>query len=218
MALLVSIHAPREGCDYLLAVCHLLLSACFNSRTPGGVRHCRAHIYVSEEKFQFTHPGRGATKRELAARKRLMFQFTHPGRGATVGLPIVGYRYGVSIHAPREGCDCVSEVKPEEVKPVSIHAPREGCDLVRIFAVPASVVSIHAPREGCDKVIVYLLVGEQTVSIHAPREGCDINWSVLSVPSKRFNSRTPGGVRPQGRDIPYQGYRVSIHAPREGCD
>ena len=34
------------------------------------------------------------------------------------------------------------------------------------------------------------------VSIHAPREGCD----------------------PQGRKIPYQGYRVSIHAPREGCD
>ena len=34
-----------------------------------------------------------------------MFQFTHPGRGATYGhRPVVLHR-GVSIHAPREGCD-----------------------------------------------------------------------------------------------------------------
>ena len=34
-----------------------------------------------------------------------MFQFTHPGRGATETF---AFRYavcGVSIHAPREGCD-----------------------------------------------------------------------------------------------------------------
>ena len=35
-----------------------------------------------------------------------MFQFTHPGRGATVGVGDLLYRLGVSIHAPREGCDC----------------------------------------------------------------------------------------------------------------
>ena len=33
----VSIHAPREGCD-LSQIVTTLLSVCFNSRTPGGVR------------------------------------------------------------------------------------------------------------------------------------------------------------------------------------
>ena len=33
--------------------------------------------------FQFTHPGRGATREEAVEALRQMFQFTHPGRGAT---------------------------------------------------------------------------------------------------------------------------------------
>ena len=56
----VSIHAPREGCD------------------PS-----RARILTTRLRFQFTHPGRGATD-ELHGE----------------------FRTGkVSIHAPREGCD-----------------------------------------------------------------------------------------------------------------
>ena len=34
----------------------------------------------------------------------------------------------------------------------------------------------------------------------------------------RFNSRTPGGVRPQSPTIGTLSLSVSIHAPREGCD
>ena len=33
----------------------------FNSRTPGGVRQQDRDMAKKEEKFQFTHPGRGAT-------------------------------------------------------------------------------------------------------------------------------------------------------------
>ena len=79
----VSIHAPREGCDYLVS--QILLSLllfqfthpgrgatrssplsssllrCFNSRTPGGVRPKRSIPIVGLCEFQFTHPGRGAT-------------------------------------------------------------------------------------------------------------------------------------------------------------
>ena len=33
-----------------------------------------------------------------------------------------------------------------------------------------------------------------------------------------FNSRTPGGVRPDGSQQPCRTSQVSIHAPREGCD
>ena len=78
------------------------------------------------------------------------------------------------------------------------------------------------------------------VSIHAPREGCDDLLFFCLRDLRRFNSRTPGGVR-LVPDSDYSGVGmfqfthpgrgatgetskaeglipVSIHAPREGCD
>ena len=46
--------------------------------------------------------------------------------------------------------------------------------------------------------------------------------TVANLPSvlqgKRFNSRTPGGVRPRLHSRKMSRFYVSIHAPREGCD
>ena len=56
------------------------------------------------------------------------FQSTHPARGATIGCR--GHsvlHHGISIHAPREGCD-ISAINAGCSKSISIHAPREGCD------------------------------------------------------------------------------------------
>ena len=80
----VSIHAPREGCDYPLSWCHKP-PLCFNSRTPGGVRQ------------NISKP----------AEVQAMFQFTHPGRGATDFDDLRRRSFDVSIHAPREGCDWI---------------------------------------------------------------------------------------------------------------
>ena len=80
----VSIHAPREGCDPAVSYSSSW-RACFNSRTPGGVRHSFIFIYRADDGFQFTHPGRGATFYKRRSIKWLSaFQFTHPGRGATL--------------------------------------------------------------------------------------------------------------------------------------
>jgi len=80
---MVSIHAPREGCD--------IYSSCFSARSWA---------------FQFTHPGRGATMRtSQVGSDTLKFQFTHPGRGATNSRGGAVPWTRVSIHAPREGCD-----------------------------------------------------------------------------------------------------------------
>ena len=57
---IVSIHAPRVGCDYLLIMLVSLLIG-FNSRTPCGVRLISTSISPSIIKFQFTHPVWGAT-------------------------------------------------------------------------------------------------------------------------------------------------------------
>ena len=67
----------------------------------------------------------------------MMFQFTHPGRGATREQATPGAGHPVSIHAPREGCD-FDGVRTYEVYDVSIHAPWEGCDKSGILNVVAS--------------------------------------------------------------------------------
>ena len=58
-----------------------------------------------------------------------MFQFTHPVWGATARYGGDADDGGVSIHAPRVGCDIIDTPLFEELE-VSIHAPRVGCDLI----------------------------------------------------------------------------------------
>ena len=81
-------------------------SSSFNSRTLGRVRPTANAGTMMSTKFQFTHPGKGATSlhycpnggqvrfnsrtlgrvRQLGRRLilvRVLFQFTHPGKGAT---------------------------------------------------------------------------------------------------------------------------------------
>ena len=68
---LVSIHAPREGCDIAIPL-----------RIP------------SAPLFQFTHPGRGATAKDFRLLTFILpFQFTHPGRGATLWKSNRRYEY-----------------------------------------------------------------------------------------------------------------------------
>ena len=170
---------------------------------------------------------------------QLKFQFTHPGRGATEKSVVVLIHTHVSIHAPREGCDGLqidSTKRPSRFNSrtpggvrrsalssylgydlVSIHAPREGCDAgksqqteiersfnsrtpggVRPRRVSFKSFSIafqftHPGRGATEKERI--LNRLQRVSIHAPREGCDSKSVLVRV----FSA-------------------VSIHAPREGCD
>ena len=125
----------------------------FNSRTPGGVRHIQGNSMPADSVFQFTHPGRGATAVARGVSEDRRFQFTHPGRGATDGsVNLETSEAGFQFTHPGRGATWS----------VSANYPSQG-------------VSIHAPREGCDDTIRY---------------------SITLPPS--FNSRTPGGVR-QGR-------------------
>ena len=168
----VSIHAPRKGCDLLLPL-----------------------LVKFQPMFQFTHPGRGATRLETEVLKLWMvsihapregcdfsrvrfsvcaleFQFTHPGRGATLMYNTIGYDYDVSIHAPREGCD-------QKVEPYN---GRFG-------------VSIHAPREGCDQVAASLASSSEWFQFTHPGRGATFGEPIKVTSGFRFNSRTPGGVR-----------------------
>ena len=123
------------------------------------------------------------------------FQFTHPGRGATRAIRQSRLTKTVSIHAPREGCDfylypfCISEL-------VSIHAPREGCDVPNVD-VSVNVETFQFTHPGRGATWIFMNVrAEIMVSIHAPREGCDWRRLFAAKSIHSFNSRTPGGVRP----------------------
>ena len=59
----------------------------------------------------------------------IKFQFTHPGKGATAGKLRYVKDIRVSIHAPWEGCDFARLGISHQVVQVSIHAPWEGCDI-----------------------------------------------------------------------------------------
>ena len=124
----VSIHAPREGCDGTASI-RMIGKRSFNSRTPGGVRRSNRGLLTYTRQFQFTHPGRGATSLPLACPPAGQgFNSRTPGGVRPhYGVDVPRGR-GVSIHAPREGCDSNRRIGSGDLSTVSIHAPREGCD------------------------------------------------------------------------------------------
>ena len=103
-AVRVSIHAPWEGCDQASADIIRQIEG-FNSRTLGRVRLITIIIIMEQQQFQFTHPGKGATRYSKLSDDRVKFQFTHPGKGATESRGFDTRAGKVSIHAPWEGCD-----------------------------------------------------------------------------------------------------------------
>ena len=148
----------------------------------------------------------------------MRFQFTHPGKGAT-SLTKHNYSlFQVSIHAPWEGCDEAQRAYNEALREFQFTHPGKGATVLQIgamrfggfqFTHPGkgatrhdhghnagySNVSIHAPWEGCDGVVVERAVGID-VSIHAPWEGCDYTRTLGQSVHLGFNSRTLGRVRP----------------------
>ena len=108
---LISIHAPRAGCDgdgRRAAV----LQAGFQSTHPvRGATLAASELPPSSVVFQSTHPVRGATKVTDTIRRTIRFQSTHPVRGATNSEVLQGILQGISIHAPRAGCDAMVPVR-----------------------------------------------------------------------------------------------------------
>ena len=192
---------------------------CFNSRTPGGVRH--AH----------TTQGTG----------RRLFQFTHPGRGATAhyGVDVPRGR-GVSIHAPREGCDSEILILDDQPSMFQFTHPGRGATGSGAGFPPRELSFNSRTPGGVRRTTAKGRRARATVSIHAPREGCDTPSLIIVRQERGFNSRTPGGVRRSGGrlstkatefqfthpgrgatdtdDLRRRSFDVSIHAPREGCD
>ena len=168
----------------------------FNPRTPRGVR-----------------PDAGGADTVYVWR----FQSTHPARGATQHNSDLADHFGISIHAPREGCDAekISNItKPTNFNPRTPRGVRQSfCSVLR----PKKPISIHAPREGCDNRLLTDICKDGDFNPRTPR-GVR-HWTAWDGPPEEgFQSTHP--ARGATNEFPerLRRLRISIHAPREGCD
>ena len=191
----------------------------FNPRTPCGVRPgCRAWQAPGHQNFNPRTPCG-----------------VRPGRDASNLL-----HRGISIHAPRVGCDvgftsnklCNLDFNPRTPCGVrrypnrAVHQvirdfnPRTPCGVRhnhgKLFTVATKFQSTH-PVWGATP-IPWVYEMDCKISIHAPRVGCDGNSIFYRAEALDFNPRTPCGVRLDTIFIALLEVDISIHAPRVGCD
>ena len=104
-----------------------------------------------------------------------MFQFTHPGKGATRTQPHIDIEVRVSIHAPWEGCD-IPLVPQLLVGYVSIHAPWEGCDLQpHLYQYQGTRFQFTHPGKGATALSMALLEAGVFQFTH-PGKGATERW------------------------------------------
>ena len=148
-------------------------SKCFNSRTPGGVRHFHVIIGRYLDSVSIHAPREGCDPNLAKAPViLLMFQFTHPGRGATLAYIF----------------DSALSERFNSRTPGGVRL------LVNPFRLLAYQFQFTHPGRGAT-ISKSLPTPRLSVSIHAPREGCDLSEDSLISSEQSFNSRTPGGVR-----------------------
>ena len=168
--------------------------------------------------FQSTHPARGATTwSDIFISAKKQFQSTHPARGATCDRSVTQGSSGISIHAPREGCDFLFLILVLSRTYFNPRTPRGVRRCVTVAVRNISTISIHAPREGCDhpaSLIPFRSMGFQSthpargatyhvVSVHLsavfqsthPARGATCSWPDFPGDLRYFNPRTPRGVR-----------------------
>ena len=102
-SLLVSIHAPREGCDVL-----------------------EVDLGDDRREFQFTHPGRGATTKGGHRSSHRGVSIHAPREGCDLRLGELPALDEVSIHAPREGCDIAASSVAEAQTTFQFTHPGRG--------------------------------------------------------------------------------------------
>ena len=97
----------------------------------------------------------------------------------------------ISIHAPREGGDNESRIRPCVNENFNPRPPRGGRPLIDGQQRQRLPISIHAPREGGDEDVYAQIMAKLNISIHAPREGGDSMPFSFVDERKLFQSTPP---------------------------
>ena len=124
---------------------------------------------------------------------------------------------GISIHAPREGCDSYGSIGVSSWVNFNPRTPRGVRHIPARPVIEPAIISIHAPREGCD----WALSGEGACitpfqSTH-PARGATFS-NCIQLESFVFQSTHPARGATPDIILGNMPVCISIHAPREGCD
>ena len=222
----------------------------------------KKHLTITSRRFQSTLPAREATrklhgiflvinfnprfprgKRRILIKKagyQLIFQSTLPAREATQFPTKLPGRPKISIHASREGSDCVSLLYPINVNIFQSTLPAREATSPPCWSPPnipgfqstlpareatwsrscccrPPLISIHASREGSDLAPV-LDAADLLISIHASREGSDGCVRQYSGRPEGFQSTLPAREATKWDKRTFYPAEISIHASREGSD
>ena len=157
-------------------------------------------------------------RRDIKTVVRMKFQFTHPGRGATGSgegfpprEPSFNSRTPGGVRHLLAVCHllisaCFNSRTPGGVR-LAWTRLRSGRGLFQ-FTHPGR----GATPSGMPSTLY------QYVSIHAPREGCDERYHQHLTNDIGFQFTHPGRGATRYDDKKQLIITVSIHAPREGCD
>ena len=215
---IISIHAPREGCDKA-PLAGGTKERNFNPRTPRGVR--LFGVLTKNRSLDFNpRTPRGVRRGGMSAPMRGGDFNPRTPRGVRRSVMRSSIcSNSISIHAPREGCDerpcCTSETGRHYFNPRTPRGVRhllaEGQSAILEFQ------STHPARGATRWCCWWRSSAPQFQSTH-PARGATAP-PLLSVSARgHFNPRTPRGVRQYaGADLEAI-EKISIHAPREGCD
>ena len=213
----ISIHVPREGDDIL-----------------------KQFAGVGKMEFLSTSPARGTTCRACTPGILRRYFYPRPPRGGRRSLDTSPYfAQLISIHVPREGDDCGTEVPPDPPdnfyprpprggRPPPSRSPKprmaflstspaRGTTRQGVGAGTRRGISIHVPREGDDQHAIGWVVHVR-ISIHVPREGDDDPGLDHQPRDRHFYPRPPRGGRPGNWAHAEVSGKISIHVPREGDD
>ena len=208
----ISIHAPREGCDATDDTTNTLIVQFQSTHPVRGATTSWAltwlrtvisihapregcdlyYSYVDKwfHVFQSTHPVRGATRSSSVNPSWHLFQSTHPVRGATCTVE-PQYKFSFlfqSTHPVRGATSCAI---PSGMESDSNPRTPRGVRLARDAKTgELSIFQSTHPARGatCGGSSRYV---EHVISIHAPREGCDAGRWLGESDKQAFQSTHP---------------------------
>ena len=155
-----------------------IANANFNPRTPRGVRRTTGVYLGIPQRFQSTHPARGATIGIPAGHNPLLYFNPRTPRGVRRYLTAtLDAQTSISIHAPREGCDesaCGCSMPGGRFQ--STHPARGATPACPVEAQGVESFQSTHPARGATICHWSTDNLDITISIHAPREGCDISY------------------------------------------
>ena len=191
---MISIHAPRVGCDILCFIFSQTRTH-FNPRTPCGVRlrlkrECQEKFEISIHAPRVgcdgAHPFINIFQRNFNPRTPC---------GVRPSCASKRLRYtSISIHAPRVGCDGSDGRIALYVDEFQSTHPVWGATATNATITAGIQFQSTHPVWGATR----MRRSSQTmtsISIHAPRVGCDDAKGQQVRSWKHFNPRTPCGVR-----------------------